>query len=254
MDNIIITLSTRLTKAQINNIIAEETRKYSATSVIIKNYPYEDFESIIFPETINQMYFEIGRIKTFAGLKLNPTSLVRLEFYNNEITSFAGLILPSSLTHFDCSKNHITSFVGLRLPPSLTYFDCSNNQITSFAGLKLPSSLRDFKCTDNEIISFSGLVLPRSLEKFECLDNIVTIIEDFEFPSSLINLLLDLKIVFLNPKFNSVLSRQLRNAIVYNDMLEYENLDYYNLLFIYLNFKLDIEGCESLIMKLISFF
>jgi Leucine-rich repeat (LRR) protein len=156
-----------LTKTRINDLILEKVGEYFDIDLTIRHYPYGDLESIIFPETINKIYFPAG----------------------NQITSFAGLTLPSSLKEFSCSSNQITSFAGLMLPSSLTYFNCYNNQIKSFKGLILPDSLKKFWCSHNQITNFTGLTLPNTLEYFYIHGNPIKSISNFVFPplSEIIN-------------------------------------------------------------------
>lgn len=120
-----------LTKNKINDQIGKACSRCNDLSLIIWGYEYENLESIILPNSITSFNCSRNKIKTFFGLKLDPSSLREFHCIGNQITRFDGLTLPNSLKIFNCSHNKITSFDELTLPNSLKILDCSLNKITS---------------------------------------------------------------------------------------------------------------------------
>jgi hypothetical protein len=217
------------------------------------------FEGLILPPSLTEFSCSGNQITSFTGLTLKSTddsgdsSLTEFYCSNNKITSFAGLTLPNSLTIFDCHSNKITSFAKLTLPPRITDFNCSDNEITDFSEFKLNpddvrNSLKVFNCSYNRITSLSGLNLSNSLlENFYCYGNIGIIIQDFIFPSTLIELAAGDHVKFINPRFNSVLVQKLENEVDFDT-----TLDHNNLIFLYLNFRFDEHQVYDRLLSLIK--
>jgi Leucine-rich repeat (LRR) protein len=145
------------------------------------------------------------------------------------------LKLPNSLLEFYCDYTQISSFTGLILPSSLERFGCYGNKITSFAELKFDA--HPVGSLNNSINSFL---------EFNCSDNDIKFIRDFVFPSNLIFLQVDSKVRFINSKFNSAVKDRLENKVEFNDQVK---LTHDELIFLYLNFNISYQECESMITK-----
>jgi hypothetical protein len=267
-----------LSEEHINKEIKIRTAHSINPRLKLIGYDHETLESIIFPDQTIQLNCSFSKLTSFkstnivsingitaSGLTL-PNKLNMLVLSHNNITDFSGLVFPNTeFIIFDCSHNKITSLAELKLPNSLIEFNCSNNQITNLSDLILPNNITKFDCSSNfDIKDLSNLVLPPSLEEFNCSytgitnlseltlgpniisfkchGNEITVIQDYDFPKSLLHFDLDSSVLISNPKFNSVLKQQLNNKVTYDEKLSRDNL-----LFIYLNFNLKFSEYDLLI-------
>jgi Leucine-rich repeat (LRR) protein len=75
-----------------------------------------------------------------------PQTLIRLDCYNNQLTSLPNL--PPNLIYLSCYNNQLTSLPNL--PPTLTRLICFDNKLTILPNL--PPTLISLGCSGNQLI------------------------------------------------------------------------------------------------------
>ena len=122
------------------------------------------------PKRILRLYFYDEELSGTLDVS-DLTELTSLLCYGNHLTALKGLGNLTELNSLHCSNNQLASLDGLENLTKLTTLFCEENQLTGPLKVGGLTSLTGLVCRKNQLTELAGLENLEKLESLQCGDN-----------------------------------------------------------------------------------